>query len=87
MIFIYSPHTAKQSSVECVLNEELAVFYAGETCEFTIIEVESFTSLRQVQLPGTRLDKLAYLGRPLSGKGVLKRWMSSLLVWDDLDEP
>lgn len=87
MIFIYSPHTAKQSSVECVLNEELAVFYAGETCEFTIIDVESFTKLRQVQLPGTRLDKLAYLGRPLSGMGVPQSLMSSLLVGDDLDEP
>ena len=85
MIFIYSPRSQKQSSVECVLNDELAVFYAGETCEMTIIDVESFTKLRTVQLPGTRLDKLTYLSRPLSGMGVPQSLMSSLFVEDEDD--
>ena len=86
MIFIYSPHKQKQSSVECVLNDEFAVFYAGETCEFTIIDVESFTKLRQVLVQGTRLDKLTYLSRPLSGMGVPQSLMQSLFDDEEMHD-
>ena len=46
MVFIHSPNKQKHNSVECTLNEELAVFYSGETSEFTIIDVEAFVKIR-----------------------------------------
>ena len=49
------------SQVEVTMSESHAVFYAQENCEFTVIDLETFTKRLQVQIPATNLDNLAIL--------------------------
>lgn len=53
------------NQVECVMSESHAVFYAQENCEFTVINLNKFAIVHQIQIPATNLDNLTILYRPL----------------------
>ena len=54
------------NQVECAMSDTHVVYFAQESCEFTVIDLASYTKQHQIQIPATNLDSMAILDRPLS---------------------